>query len=210
MEKTDLFRKPEIGRNMESFSANRKKLCHLLSLLAVMTLALFSVVLLKAYLNGAFNDVPSFQKYIERYGVFAPLLLTMIQAFQVVIPVIPSFFGYAAGTVMFGVSAGFWCNYIGISLGSIIAFFLARRYGTPLLKELFHSEKYQKWSDWAARSRSYSGFLFLATLLPLFPDDYLCYLSGVTEMTARKFIWIILLGKPWCILGYCLGFSFIG
>lgn len=210
MEKMFLFRKSEKCQNTESFSIRRKELLHYLSLLTVMILVIFSFVLLKAYLDGAFNDVCSFQKYMERYGVFAPLFLIMIQAFQVVIPVIPSFLGYAAGTVMFGVSAGFWCNYIGISLGSIIAFFLARKYGMPLLKELFHSEKYRKWSNWASRSKSYSGFLFLATLLPLFPDDYLCYLSGVTEMTARKFIWIIILGKPWCILGYCLGFSFIG
>lgn len=210
MDKTVMIPKPETCRDTALFGIQRKKLRHILSLLIVMILIIFSFVLLKAYLNGAFRDVQSFQKYMERYGIIAPLFLVMVQAFQVVVPVIPSFFGYAAGTTMFGVSAGFWCNYIGISLGSIIAFFLARKYGMPLLKELFHSEKYQKWSDWASRSKSYSGFLFLATLLPLFPDDYLCYLSGVTEMTASRFIWIIILGKPWCILGYCLGFSFIG
>ena len=49
----------------------------------------------------------------------------------------------------------------------------------------------------------------MAMLLPLFPDDFLCYLTGVSKMTAKRFIWIILLGKPWCILAYSLGFSLI-
>lgn len=28
-------------------------------------------------------------------------------------------------------------------------------------------------------------------------------------MPAKKFTWIILLGKPWCILGYSLFFAYI-
>lgn len=60
------------------------------------------------------------------------------------------------------------------------------------------------------KSKSYERFLFIATLLPLFPDDFLCYLSGLLKMDSRKFIWIIILGKPWCILVYSLVFGKIG
>ncbi|MCI9143367.1 MAG: TVP38/TMEM64 family protein, partial [Lachnospiraceae bacterium] len=41
-------------------------------------------------------------------------------------------------------------------------------------------------------------------VLPLFPDDYFCYFTGITKMSTRKFVTIIVLGKPWCILAYCL------
>ena len=163
----------------------------------------------KAYYQGKFNSVEALQKYLEQYGVFGPVILTVFQALQVVIPVLPGFLGCAAGSVMFGPTIGFWCNYIGISGGSIIAFFLAKKYGMPLLQDLFPHGKYNKWSNWASISKSYAGFLFAAMVLPLFPDDYLCYLTGVTKMSAKKFIWIIILGKPWCILAYSLGFSLI-
>ena len=94
-----------------------------------------------------------------------------------------------------------------ISQGAL--FFLARKYGMPLLDDLFPSGRYNKWSVWASKSKSYTDFLFMAMLLPLFPDDFLCYLTGVSKMTAKRFIWIIVLGKPWCILAYSLGFSLI-
>ena len=74
---------------------------------------------------------------------------------------------------------------------------------------MFPKESYEKWSGWAARSRSYAALLFLGTLLPLFPDDFFCYFSGLTAMTARRFTWIILLGKPWCILFYSVLFAAI-
>ena len=177
-------------------------------LLAVLALS-FLMVLTRAFLDGEFDSVEALQKYIGKYGAAGPVFLTAFQAAQVVVPVLPGFLGCAAGSVMFGPAAGFWCSYIGISCGSVIAFFLARKYGMPLLEDLFDNAGCRRWSDWASGSRSYTAFLFLAMLLPLFPDDYLCYLTGVSRMTARKFIWIIVLGKPWCILAYCLGFSLI-
>ena len=46
-------------------------------------------------------------------------------------------------------------------------------------------------------------------LLPLAPDDFLCYFSGLTGMSAKRFTWIIVLGKPWCILAYSLFFAYL-
>ena len=189
---------------------NRRQLViQIVSILLIVILLSFMAVLIKAYFDGQFDSVESLQNYIGKYGSFGPVFLTVFQAIQVVIPVLPGFLGCAAGAVMFGPTVGFLCNYIGISGGSIIAFFLARKFGKPLLEDLFPSGRYMKWSKRAAKSKSYTAFLFMATLLPLFPDDFLCYLTGVTKMTARRFIWIIILGKPWCILAYSLGFSLI-
>ena len=46
-----------------------------------------------------FDSTESLRRYIERFGAFAPAALTMIQADQVVMPVLPGFFGCA---VIFG------------------------------------------------------------------------------------------------------------
>lgn len=187
----------------------RQKYIRGLSIIVIAIVMAFFVVIVKAYFDGHFNSVESFQEYISQFGYFGPIFLTIIQAIQVVLPVLPGFLGCAVGSVMFGPLVGFLCNYIGISVGSIIAFFLAKKFGAPLVKDLFPKDKYKKWAGWAESSKSYTMFLFVAMLLPLFPDDFLCYLSGLTEMRARKFICIIALGKPWCILAYSLGFSLI-
>lgn len=165
------------------------------------------IVLFKAYTQGKFNSVQSLQIYIKGFGVFAPIILMIIQAMQVVIPVLPGFLGCAVGAILFGTWGGFICNYIGISAGSIIAFLLARCYGKRLVEKLFPKDKYKKWSDWVAQSKSYTALLFVGIILPLFPDDFFCYFTGLTKMSARKFIFIIILGKPWCILVYSLLFG---
>lgn len=188
---------------------SRQMYIQCLSMIVIVIALVFFVAMIKAYFDGYFHSVESFQTYVSKFGCFGPMFLMVFQAVQVVLPVLPGVLGCAVGSVMFGPFVGFLCNYIGISLGSISAFFLARRYGAPLIQDLFPSEKYQKWSTWAATSKSYITFLFFAMLLPLFPDDYFCYLSGITKMKAEKFIWIIVMGKPWCILAYSLGFSLI-
>lgn len=178
----------------------------------ILVIAGFVILLLliaRLLLSHKFDSVESFRTYMERFGVAAPLFLTAFQAFQVVVPVVPGYLGCAAGAVAFGTMTGFWCNYIGISAGSIIAYFLARKFGIDLVLTMFSEEMYEKWRGRIEKSRSYGLFLFVATLLPLFPDDFLCYFSGLIRMNARKFIWIIILGKPWCILAYSIVFGLI-
>lgn len=168
-----------------------------------------TLILLKQFFDQKFTCVADVQSYMKGFGVAAPIVLTAFQTFQVVVPVLPGYLGCAAGAVAFGSTTGFLCNYIGISLGSIIAYFLARRYGKGLVLTLFPKKQYDLWSKRVGKSKMYGVFLFVATLLPLFPDDFLCYFSGLMKMNYKKFIWIIILGKPWCILGYSLAFGLI-
>lgn len=176
------------------------------ALFLILCLALCAV-LFKAYLDGKFNSVDMLQRYISGFGILAPFILIAIQVLQVIIPVLPGFLGCIVGAVMFGWWGGFWCNYIGISVGSILAFLIARKLGKEIVSKMFPGRRYEKWALWAAESKSYTAILFLGMVLPLFPDDFFCYFTGVTKMSVRKFAAIIILGKPWCILVYSILFS---
>ena len=105
----------------------------LLVILCLLLIIMFG----KAYLDGKFNSVETLQEYIEQFGIFGPIVLIIIQALQVVIPILPGFLGCIVGSMSFGWFVGFLCNYIGISLGSIIAFLLARKYGVKIVKSMF-------------------------------------------------------------------------
>lgn len=185
----------------------KSKLKNTLTGVMAVLVVLAAVFLLRAYFAGDLSSVERFRAYIAASGALAPLLLAVIQAMQVVLPVLPGFLGCIVGAGMFGAAGGFWCNYIGISAGSIAAFFLARQYGVGLVQQLIPLEKYDSWTAWLDRRRCFTAVLALAILLPLAPDDFLCYFSGLTKMAAKKFVWIILLAKPWCILAYSLVFA---
>ena len=189
--------------------ANARLFKRLLTWFFILLLAVCTLILFKGYLDGHFRSMESFRAYVESFGLFAPVALVVIQAIQVILPVLPGFLGCIVGAGIFGAMGGFWCNYIGISAGSIRAFLLARYFGTSLVQCMVPMEKYSSFVDWINRRRSYTFILFLAILLPLAPDDFLCYFSGLTGMSAKKFTWIILLAKPWCILGYSLFFAYI-
>lgn len=175
----------------------------------IVAFILIILILSKQFFNQKFDSVASLQNYIKGFGIAAPLILTLFQALQVIVPILPGYFGCIVGAVAFGSTIGFFCNYIGISAGSIIAYFLAKKYGIDMVLTMFSKKQYEKWSEKIKRSKSYERFLFIATILPLFPDDFLCYFSGLVKMNSKKFVWIILLGKPWCILAYSIIFGMI-
>ena len=81
-----------------------------------------------------------------------------VQLAQVVLPILPAVVGYAAGAVLFGWAGGFFCNYIGISIGSLLAFYLARRYGAAFVQRHVSSAAYDKYFHWTHRKKDFSGF----------------------------------------------------
>lgn len=171
-------------------------------------MAISAFILINGWLGGHFHSVDTLQSYIASFGIWGPLLLTMIQLLQVVLPVLPGFMGCIVGAALFGATGGFWINYIGISAGSIIAYWLAKRYGIQLVNKMMPIEKYGKHIEKINQSKSYTTLLFLAILLPLAPDDFLCYFSGLIDMAPQKFITIIITAKPWCILFYSIFFAY--
>lgn len=189
---------------MEQFAQKLKKI---LTAVLIFLLLLSGIFLLQGYFKGYFSSADTLRDYLVSFGIFAPLILVLIQALQVVLPVLPGFLGCIVGAGMFGAAGGFVCNYIGISAGSIAAFLLARRFGVSLVKMMLPMDKYKKCVEWVNTKKSYTLVLFLAILLPLAPDDFFCYFSGLTGMSTRRFTWIIILGKPWCILAYSLIFA---
>lgn len=180
-----------------------------IKVISIVAAIFLCMLFVKKILAGNITSVEEFQRMMKGYGSVGPLILTLIQAFQVVVPVLPGYLGCAVGAVSYGTIIGFLCNYIGISMGSIMAFILAEKYGKQLVTEMFSEKQYEKWARRIEEKKSYEVFLFIATLLPIFPDDFLCYFSGLIRMDRKRFVWIILLGKPWCILAYSILFGLI-
>ncbi len=181
-----------------------------IKILSIVLVIIFFLIFIKKFVDHHITSIEGFQEYISSFGIAGPLVLTLFQAFQVVVPVLPGYLGCAAGAIAYGTALGFVCNYVGISMGSIIAYYIAHKYGVDVVVAMFSEKQYRKWTEWIGKKRYYDAFLFVATLLPLFPDDFLCYFFGLIKMNARRFVWIIILGKPWCILAYSIIFGMIG
>lgn len=157
--------------------------------------------------GGHFKSTDTLRTYVASFGVWAPLILALLQLFLAVLPICPSLMGFVAGAALFGAAGGFWANYIGVCAGSIFAYVLAKRFGIAFVKKMIPMHKYESYIERINRSKSYPKLLFLAILLPLAPDNFLCYFSGLINMPAKRFVSIILIAKPWCILFYSILFA---
>lgn len=159
--------------------------------------------------TGVLTSQDRLQALVSNLGAAGMLLFVAFQAVQVVVPVLPGGLGCLAGVLLFGPVWGFVYNYVGICLGSLMAFGVARNCGKPLLSLLFSERTIQKYSHWAEERNRFARLFALAIFLPVAPDDFLCYLAGTTDMTWRLYTAIILLGKPFAIALYSLGLTVV-
>lgn len=166
---------------------------------------LFAVGVVWAWGAGLFTDTEKLQALLEKSGILAPLLFVIVQAVQVVIPIMPGAIGCVFGVVFFGAFWGFVFNYIGICIGSVCAFLLARKYGMMFVQNMTGSKFYNKYQHFLEKENQFEKMFALLIFLPVAPDDFLCYLAGVSRMRLTCFTTIILLGKPAAILMYSMG-----
>lgn len=155
--------------------------------------------------KGVFQSKEALQDFLTNYGGSATTLFLVLQAVQVVIPILPGGVSCLAGVLIFGPWLGFVLNYVGISLGSFVAFAMARNWGKPLLNKLFSKKLHEKYERWTHESRRFDRLFALAIFLPGLPDDFLCFLAGTTGMSWKKFALITVTCRPLMIFAYSLG-----
>lgn len=168
------------------------------------TILIAGIFIIYGLKNGMFESQQSLEAFIGKAGIFGPLIFIFIQAIQVVIPILPGFVTCIAGAVVFGPLEGFIYSYTGMCLGSVMAFYISRKYGTAFVKKLVKPQTYDKYILWLEKGKKFDILFLLAIFLPAAPDDVLCFIAGLTRMTWKKFTIIILLGKPFVITLYSL------
>lgn len=150
---------------------------------------------------GILQDKLILVRYMKKFGIFAPIFFIFLQTVQVVLPVIPGGASCLAGVLAFGPILGFIYNYIGLTIGSCIAFYLSKKYGLALVKKLFQEETIHHYMKYI-HNKKFTKLFFIGIFLPGLPDDLLCYIAGLSGMKFKTFLMIILTGKPLALLMY--------
>ncbi len=98
----------------------------------------------------------------------------------------------AAG-YLFGAGLGTLLSLAGTTLGSLLAFNLARRLGRPLVERLVPPEWLSR-LDTGAQKRGLFFFLVIY-LLPFLPDDMACFAAGLTPIPIPALMVAAVLGR---------------
>ncbi|MCT4396021.1 TVP38/TMEM64 family protein [Periweissella beninensis] len=187
---------------------------HVLQIISYLSIIATLSLMVYLWQIGAFTNLKVLQKLVglDAHPLLAPLIFIALQICQIIIPIIPGALTLTAGVLLFGPWWGFLYNYLGIIIGSTLAFLLARYFGGQLLIHLFSLKQRTKYLTWLDHNeRRFAKFFIVAILLPGFPDDLLTMIAGLSKMSLRTFCIIILIAKPLSIASYSgLAKLFIG
>ena len=168
---------------------------------------IFCYVLQKTGFFSVIKDSNSLRAYIERAGVWMPIFYIVLQYLQVVVLPIPSIVSTLAGVALFGAFRTVIYSLIGIILGSLTAFTIGRKLGNKAVSWIVGEETLQKWQ------KKLKGkdvlVLTLMFLLPLFPDDILCFIAGLSSISFGYFVGMIIISRIIAISATCYSINFI-
>lgn len=131
--------------------------------------------------------------FFAEHRTNAVFIFIGLQVLQVVAAPVPGEVTGFVGGVFFGTVGGIIYSTIGLTIGSWLAFVLARMAGRPLVEKVVNPETINRY-DYVMKHKGI--FLaFLMFLIPGFPKDILCYLLGLGHMRHRDFLVVSTTGR---------------
>ena len=132
-----------------------------------------------------------FADWVNSFGFFGPLVYILAQILQMVIAPIPGQVITATGGYLFGWWGILW-TLIGTAIGGFIVFWLARKFGRPLIEKFFKKSSINKFEFIFNKNATF--IIFIIFLLPGLPDDLICFMAGLTKVPIKTLVIILLLG----------------
>lgn len=151
-------------------------------------LALLVAVYIYSHQHFFNLETEQFYAWLDGMGIWAPVFLTGLITLEVIIAPLPGGWLTIASGYLFGPWMGFAISYIGMVLGSVLAFELSRRLGQPFVKRLVKPDQYKRYGE---KLQSSQWAIFLLYMIPLFPVDIISLLLGMTSINRKRF-WIVM------------------
>lgn len=164
----------------------------------VLVIAVLALLVLKSGVLEHVDSVEELREWIGGFGLWGGAVFFLVQMLTVIIAPIPSNVTTLAGALALGFVQGFLLSALAVLTGSVVMFLLARRLGAGFVSRFVKTHTIAQYMPLIEEKRD--AFLFVAMLLPFFPDDALCIIAGLTGMPALRFCVIAFIARPWGLL----------
>jgi Uncharacterized conserved protein len=140
-----------------------------------------------------FSDLNAVTASIRGYGLWGPAVLFVLFILQTFIAFIPGQALMVSSGYIYGFTGGILITWISLVVGGQAAFWLARRYGRPFAEKWVSAPVLDRWDKSAAGQGI--GFYVITLVMPFFPNDAVCYVAGLGNMTFRRFLAANIIGR---------------
>lgn len=135
------------------------------------------------------------KQFILSTGEWGQVAFVLLQFTQVAFIPIPALVTTLVGVAIYGPLITAILSTIAIILGSLFSFFVwGRVFGYKMVSWIAGKETTDKYRELLNEKGKY--LLILMFLFPMFPDDILCMVAGITTMKAKFFIIVTLMTRP--------------
>ncbi len=132
--------------------------------------------------------------FISSFHPYDDFVFIGLQIFQVLIAgALPAEVTGFIGGYLYGPVLGTIYSTVGLSIGSWLAFLLARVYGLPLVRRVVKASILQKYDHFMELRGPFVSFILF--LIPGFPKAALCYIIGLSQMNIWTFIVVSTAGR---------------
>lgn len=140
-----------------------------------------------------FSDRDAVEASMHALGIWGPAVLFILFVLQVFLAFIPGQALMVACGFLYGFWGGFLLSWISLVIGGEFAFVLARRYGRIFAEKWISSDVLARW-DQSAKGQGVA-FFALTLVMPLVPNDAMCYVAGLGKISRIRFSMANLLGR---------------
>ena len=173
---------------MDDKQFNKKKLFIKVGVSLLILVAFLGLIYLIFYKLGITElSQEEIQTFLQSKGALAPMLFILITFLQVTFIPIPSTITVLVGNYLFGFWVSYLYSFIGMMIGSTLAFYLGRWFGKKFIYWLV-SDKEMVDTYLDKIKKKGNVLLFFMFLFPFFPDDLLCSVAGILPITPFAFI----------------------
>lgn len=166
-------------------------------------LAAFIIILIYIRHSGIFSSVADLQHFIKNFGNFAIAAFIVVQAIQPIVPFLPGGFATIVGMLMFGNIPGVLYSYIGLVIGEVGLFLLVRRFGSKFARLVLSEKNFDKFETTLQdHTQDIKKLLIVCFIFPFLPDDLTCLVAGMTDLSFREYLKIVLIFKIWSVASY--------
>lgn len=155
------------------------------------------------------SEPERFRAWVDARGVLGRLAYMGMVMLQVLVAIIPGEPLEIVGGYAFGALEGTLLCVAAATLGSLLVFYLVRRFGMPLVEVFFPREKLQKLRFLKTSPKRDLIFL-IVFMVPGTPKDLLCYFAGLTDLKFPLWLLICSLGRLPSIVTSTIGGSALG
>jgi uncharacterized membrane protein YdjX (TVP38/TMEM64 family) len=146
-----------------------------------------------ADIMAVFSDRDALVALLRKSSVWGWLALIVLLVLQAFLAFIPGQGLMLASGYIYGFWLGCFLTWFGLTLGGQLSFWLARRYGRSFASRFVSQKVLTRWDEIAKRQGM--SFYIVTLFIPIFPNDAMCFVAGLGDISFRRFLVANMIGR---------------